>query len=321
MDYDALKIIYSNIISGVSKSSEVKGLYIKHLSLLDTCDLDVKFKEYLNRAVSEGSVAREDKEKEIIEKGEWTEAKDLQINNLQKSIENSDKTLKLIFGKSDREMIEKSIQKNTEELNKLQQEKSELIGYTAEEFAVRKVNEDYIFYSFFKDAALKTPFFTTYDFDYLPDLEMTGYIALYNKFAEEHSNVSIKKISIRPFFLNSLVLANEDAYKFFGKPISKLTLWQAELFSYGKYFKNLLSEMKTPPTEEMLEDPDKIVELYENSKRAQDLLSKTKGDSVSFVGASVKEMNKMGVEGKVVNYSKLAKEKGGKLNMSDMMKI
>jgi precorrin-4 methylase len=106
-----------------------------------------------------------------------------------------------------------------------------------------------------------------------------------------------------------------------------LTFYQAELFTHGRYFKNILQNSKNTPPDDIMNDPDKIIEWYEASTNAQEAMNKINKDSSggsSIVGASREEMQKLGAiddSERGIDLAAEAAKKGGELTMDDLIKL
>ena len=90
----------------------------------------------------------------------------------------------------------------------------------------------------------------------------------------------------------------------------------------------MLENSESKPPENILDDPEKIVEWFESTKSAKETLDKSKnagqeGSATSLVGATKEDLKRLGLDNpnETVNLAKKAAEKGGKLNMDDMMKL
>ena len=150
-----------------------------------------------------------------------------------------------------------------------------------------------------------------------------GYNSQMGLFGSEY----LKKVAVSNFFLNFYYLCEDNPYTFYGKPIVNLTYYQLELFGYGRYFKQIFSDSKTRPPEEMMDDPDQIIEWYESNKNAQKVVQRSKQDGsggTSIVGATKDDLKRLGMSDEhssSVSLSKEAAKKGGNLNMEDIMKL
>ncbi len=105
-----------------------------------------------------------------------------------------------------------------------------------------------------------------------------------------------------------------------------LSFYQTEVFSYGLQFKNILSDTKNKPPEDVANDPDKLIEWADANRNAQEVLEKAKdeeGSASSLVGATPEDLKHLGIDVETdgISLEKAAAEKGGSLNMEDLMKL
>ncbi len=94
----------------------------------------------------------------------------------------------------------------------------------------------------------------------------------------------------------------------------------------GRYFKNILSDLKHDPDPEIMDDPDKLIEMFNVSKNSEKIKEKmSDSDATTVVGATQEDLERMGItsphEDGAVSLSKAAAEKGGSLEMEDLMKL
>jgi len=156
-------------------------------------------------------------------------------------------------------------------------------------------------------------------------LKSEGYLILKSpKFIAEN----LKRMALADFFTNIFYLCEDNIYNFYGKPIVKLTFYQIELFSFGRYFKSIMQNSEEEVPEHIAEDPEKLIEWAESSKNVKEILEKSStegkdGAASSIVGATAEDLQKAGIDKNddVIDLSQKAKEKGGKLTMQDMMKL
>ena len=130
------------------------------------------------------------------------------------------------------------------------------------------------------------------------------------------------------FFLNNFYLCEDNPQIYYGKPVVELTYNQSELFSYGRYFKYILSEMKNKPHPDVMDDPDKLIELYNVGKNADKIKeSMENADASTVVGATNEDLERMGLKAPTdepqqgISLAAEAAKKGGKLSMEDLMKL
>lgn len=293
-------------------------LYVKHLNNIESSQIDIKRDFYFKKARHKGIKTLAEREVEIIEEGEWSAEKNKQLENLREYISRLRDTKKQMLKFSDREEIDKRISDKEKDFERLEREKLIAIKMTCEAYASKRVNEDYIYNSLFKDGELKEPFFSKEEFEDLSQNDLNGLIVLYNMHVENFGVYNLKKLALSSHFLNYFHLCSDNPFTFYGKPVVELTFYQAEVFSLGRYFKHILEESDEKPHEDVLNDPDLLIEWWEVTQNNKKLQEKT-GRKVKGTGGRGKQE-----EEKSVDHNELAKkarEKGGSLNMKELMKL
>ncbi len=180
-----------------------------------------------------------------------------------------------------------------------------------------KTNYYYIEKCFFRDEELKTKFWINYNLENLSEDDFNFLVKTYTEHCQNFQSKTLERISLLPIFLNGFYLSKNNPQTFWGKPIINLTLFQSEIFSHGLKFKSILQELRSEPTEEMLDNPEKLIEHYNSTKNISKLVdSKTDGNTMVF-GVSNKELNELGFDAK--DLSKEAKRKGkSSLSMDEL---
>ncbi len=322
-----LKKIYVEILNGYSalKGTFLGDVYIKHLTTFDTEEIDEKREGHFELAKSKGLPSKEDREKEIIADGDWTTEKEEKIQDLLSYIDGMTKTKSKLILQSEIKRLDTQIKESEYKLNVLYSEKSDLIGFTAENYADKKTNDFYILFTLYKDDQLKNKYFSEEALDDVSDADLSLISALYNKNMRRFKDDCLKRIALSPFFLNSFSINKDNPFIFYGKPVIQLTYYQSDLFSLGRYFKHILSEMKHPPTSDQLDDPDSLLGSHAASKNSEKALSKSKeGGATTIVGATKDDLKAMGIsesKDESIDLNKEVAKKGGPLSMQDLIKL
>ena len=305
-------------------------IHVKHLSIWDTELLDIRRLEYLNRAEKEGLPSNEEKLKYLKRDDLWSDEKEGQIKNLTSFVDRASETRSKLILKSEINRMTKEIDKSSKERDILIQEKSQLMGLTSELYADKKVNDYYVFLTLHKDVDLKEEFFSEEEFDELSDAELSLIINGYNNIASMFADINVKRIAVSGFFLNNFYLCKDNPFTFFGKPVTELTYHQVDLFSFGRYFKHILSELKSPPSEEDLDEPDRIIGQHtiQENKEKMGADKVESGSASTYVGATQEDLEALGMgkdeaamDPDVVDLNEEIRKKGGTLSMEDMIKI
>ena len=323
-----LRMIFADILRGYS-ICEFKDceFYIKHLSHYDATDLDYVKEKQIKKAAESGLETQADKLKELEEAGLWSTKEESQRDDLESYLVNLRTTKSKLFLSDDREQITQQIKGVEKEISDLGIKREELLGLTQESFADKKINELYIFNSTFKDQETKTPLFGKEEEEEMDIQELYELIRAYNDKLANFNAMNLKRMALSGFFLNLFYLCKDNPFTFFGKPAMDLTFYQAELFTHGRYFKGILQNSKNRPPDDIMGDPDKIIEWYESSTNAQEAMSKVNKEASggsSIVGASRDEMQKLGAvddSEQGIDLMKEAAKKGGELNMDDLIKL
>ena len=324
-----LRGVLNEIIAGYSviDTKDYDSLFLKHISNADSAQMDAEYNKLFNKYKSQLIPTNEEKIKLCIEEGEWSEERDVQARDLKYSISNEKKTLAKLGLERDREIFKERIRQHQEELDKIKLDKLLILGCTCESMANRRVNENYILNSLYKDEKLNAHAFERDDFDDLDTEELNNLVSHYEDSSRKFTDITLKKISLSPDFLHFFNISNDNPYTFYGQPVIRLTFYQAGLFHYGLYFKNTLTNLEVSPPEQLYEDPEALIDWIESSRNVQTTAGQKKevqvktvsgGGATSIVGASGKDMSKVS-NAEVLNFSAAAKKKGGSLNMADIM--
>ena len=328
MEDGNLKVVFSEVLRGytLADTPSYKKICIKHFNNFDSAELDIRSKSFYDKAVKEGLTTRKDRIDYLIKEGVWTAEKNKEILNIKASLAGLQKTKERVFLQVHIDQANEEIEKNQIKLAIQEREKEELIGFTAEAYAARRINEHYMYSALLGEN--KERLFSKEEFEELGEGQMVELIGLYNKSTQKFKSNSLKKISVSGFFTNLFYLCDDDPFVFFGKAVVGLTFYQIELFGYGKYYKSMIQNSDNKPPEEIAKDPEKLVEWFESSKSARETLDKSKiegqeGSATSLVGASKEDLKRLGLDNpnETINLAKKAAEKGGKLTMDDMMKL
>lgn len=322
-----LKLAFIDILKGFSKAYyDSTPLYIKHNTTIDSGNIDYKKVDFELKAKSKGLPTKKEKEDYLIKEKLWSDEKNEKIVKIKNMLIGLKTTKSKLFKKTDIDYINDEISKYEKDLLGLQHELRELMGFTVEDYSIKKINEHYMFVSIFKDANLKESFFSTEQFEDLESIDISKLIKIYNDINNKFDQKKLKKIALSPFYLNLFNISNDNPYFLYGKPVIELTFYQMEIFGFAKYFKNIVSNSKHSPPDDYYNDPEKLIEWLEASKNAENMLEKNdnkKKDSVatSIVGANKEDLAKIGAEKNVVSLDQLAKKSGGTLSMQDLIKL
>jgi len=330
LDKNKLRLLFIDILKGYSLSYyKSNKLYFKHNTSFDSGEIDHLKQEFIEKAKINGLPTEDQKEEYLISESIWSKENNEKIKKLKSDISTLRQTKSKLFKSDDINEFNKQIDDKKLELITLTVERKDLLGFTVEDYANKKINEYYMFNSLFKDKNLKDRYFSEQEFDELENKDISEILTIYNDINKNFVETNLKKISLSSYYLSLFNLCDENAYNLYGKPIIYLTFYQMEIFGYARYFKNALSEAKHKPANEYYEDPEKLIEWLESSKNVEEVLnksenslSKTEGAiATSIVGAKKEDLAKIGKDENSVSLHKEAQKKGGVLSMEDLMKM
>lgn len=327
MERQELKLVFSEIVEGYSLTrSELFGdLKIKHINNYDSAKTDIKNNYYFEKAVSQGLPKREEKLEYLIKEKLWDSEKDKEADRLKEMLKGMNRTKSKLFLQAQIDAIKKDIVDNEIKLSNILAEKESVIGFTAEEYANRRINEYYMHISILDEEGKQL--FGENEFDELEQDQVNDIMQVYEKNNRKFKAEILKKISLADFFTNIFYLCEDNVFNFYGKPVIDLTFYQIEIYSYGRYFKSIIQNSEEKIPDHIVEDPDKLIEWAESSKNVKEVLEKTSGDAESgassIMGATKQDLAKAGIDQNqdVIDLSQKAQEKGGRLTMEDMMKL
>ena len=328
MEDAGLKVVFSEVLKGFTlvESKNYGKIQVKHFTNFDSAELDIKNKLFYDKAISQGLPSRNDRIEYLLKENIWTEEKNKEILQVKSMLSGLRNSRSKVFLQAHIDNINTQIGENQKKLADLEFEKEELIGFCAENYASRRINEHYMYNAVLNDKGEKL--FGAEEFEELEENSLVELIGLYNRSTKKFDSNNLKKISLSPFFTNLFYLCENNAHVFFGKPLVNLTFYQIELFGYARYYKSLMDNSETQVPDDVKEDPEKMVEWFDSTKSARETLEKSKnagqdGSATSLVGASKQDLKRLGLDNpnETINLAKKAAEKGGKLNMEDMMKL
>jgi len=328
MENSGLKVIFSEILRGYTlvENKDFGKIKIKHFNNFDSAELDIKNRYFYEKARDQGLHTREQKIEYLLKEDIWDDKKNKEILNLKTMIAGLKNSKSKVFLQAHIDNINRQLEENQLKLAHLEIQKEELIGFCAENYAQRRINEHYMQKAILKDNG--EFLLSNEDFEDLQQDQLMGLISTYNKNTRKFESPNLKKISLSGFFTNLFYLCENNAYTFFGKPLVELTFYQVELFGYARYYKSLMESSESKVPDEVRQDPEKIVEWFESSKNAKEVMDKSQtagkeGSATSLVGATKQDLKRLGLDNpnETISLAKKAAEKGGSLTMQDMMKI
>ena len=295
-----------------------KVVYIKHVNIRDQRYLHKYFEKYKNIALKRGLETEEERIKSILEEEIWSEKDDLKIASLQGEISNLKNTVNQLLLASQRESYNKIISDRSTELYELKKSRSEIVGKTAEDYGASRSSDELLRFLLFKDKDLKENLYTEDEFSELDGWEIKKLTDLHLDIQSRLSDDKIQKAVLRPFFSMYLSLC-EDAYGFYQKPVTELTIYQLRVVLFGKMFFNIFQYTEDIP-DYIRDDPEKLLAFSQNKSGGSSSKLRDDADSSIVFGATDNDIKELGGE-KGVSLSEEAKKHGGQLDMTQMMRL
>jgi hypothetical protein len=323
-----LKQIYSEIVRGTTKL--LPRVFFKHPTQVEYFSVFDFYQRKLEELSSRGILTEKELLDRAIKNKWWTAAKEDEIAAIKSYLKSLEQTKKKAVFPSAREAIEAQIQTEMEKLGAIYIKRNPLVHGSAEQYANKNLLDFYLLNFLFQDAAATNLMFQSeeeffeLDEDYIEKLR--GLIAdTVNKFSDKH----IKKIGAASFMQNNMILGGETVRDFFGKAVVEITNYQSDLFSYAKMFRNIIKNSENPIPDDVLSDPDKLIEWSESSHKLKKLMDKTpnkgktrgerSGRATSFVGAKGSDYASAGMKPKG-GLLQAARDAGGSLDIGGAIK-
>jgi hypothetical protein len=288
--------------------------------LRDQNSISFCFDKYKNIALKRGI----ESEKEIYERlkneKSWSEDDDLKLAELQSYIDNLKKTKSKLLLPSQKESHQKLIDEQSFKVNELLNTKKELIGMTAEEYATKMSNEEFLRLLIFKDENFKELAFDEDEFGSLVSTDILQISQNYFNISEKLSDENIQKIVLQDFF-NMYISCCEDSYNFFGKFIYQMSTYQIKLLLYARIFHNIFQYNDDIP-DSIKKDPQAIFSFVDSKKNREKYQSDTRdSDGSMLFGATKEDVEILDPTARKISLSEEIAKNGGSLNMEQMMEL
>ncbi len=293
-------------------------VYIKHVNIRDQRYLHKYFEKYKDVALKRGLETEAERIKYVLDEKLWEEKDDMKIASLEGEITNLKNTVNQLLLASQREEYNKIILERTEELYELKKSRSEVVGKTAEDYGTGRSSDELLRFLLFKDKDLKENLYTEEEFAELEGWEIKQLTDLHLDIQSRLADDKIQKAVLRPFFSMYLSLC-EDAYGFYQKPVTELTIYQLRVVLFGRMFFNIFQHTEDIP-DNIRDDPEKLLAYSQSKSSGNTGGIRDDADSSVVFGATNQDVKELGGE-KAVSLSEEAKKHGGQLDMTQMMRL
>ena len=315
------RYLFRDIIEGFCEI-EIEGetLFIKHLSTLDQVDLEVLEGKFFTKAKNRGLPTEEEALERLQDEEMWTKGDEAEIKRQEQYVEGVEKTRKQLYLKSELEINDKQLKEGRDKLADLSLVKNRLVGQTCEKYSRNRVSDHYILQSFFKDKGLTVSNYTDEEISDLSLKELKTLTEAYNShlglFTDEH----IQDLTLQNFYVPYFPFC-DNVMNFFNKPLFRLSSNQVKIIVFTRMFKNIFENYPKIP-ESIRQDAAKIIDYVNAQDKAKNVMSNLDKEGASTVmGATEEDYEYMGykqtAQGK--SLTDMMKERGGKMNMQDLI--
>jgi hypothetical protein len=321
VNYNPLLNNLIEILDGYSRFDfNGQTLFLRHFSLRDQNLISENYKKYKNLAIDRGIETEEQIYQRLNIEQAWTDEDNLKVVELESYISNLKKTKKKLFLPSQMEQHQKVIDEEEQKLNSLLDKKRNLISITAESYANKISNEEFLRILVYKDEKLTELKYTHDEFGELTSSELSELSSIYLEITSRFSEDNIQQIVLEDFF-NMYLSSCEDSYIFFGKFIHQLSAYQMKLLLFAKIFNNIFQYNDDIP-ESIKKNPKAIFNYLDSKKNREKYQAQAKDSDGSMVfGATKQDIEILDPSAKKPSLSSLIEKNGGSLNMEQMMDL
>ncbi len=294
--------------------------YLKHLSVFDQVDIEDVRHQYYDKAKSRGLPTEAEALARLQEEGMWTTEDEGKITEQRNFIDEAEKTKKQYYLKAEIEKANKDMKVAEVKMLELQAQKDSLLGQTCEKYAISRLSDHYILESLYSDEKLTTPVYSQEAVDQMSRGEMRDVVAKYNNAYSVFDDNNIQKVVLQDFYQPYMPFC-ENVNNMFSKPLFELSVNQVKLVIFSRMFKNVFENYPNIP-DRIRKSPEKIIDYVNAQEKAKDTLKNIDKEGAStIVGAKKEDYEYLGIQQTDSNsLSSILKEKGGKMDMKDLMK-
>ena len=316
-----LRHIFKDIVHGWSLIKHKGGYaYLKHLSIFDQVNIEEVRQQYYYTAKERKLPTQSESLKRLKEEGIWTQDDEAKITEQKNFLDSAEKTKKQYYLKAEIEKANEDIENAQKKILELEAQKDALLGQTCEKYANSRLSDHYILASLFKEEQLVEPFYNQEEVDDMSRKEMQDVVTKYNTVYSVFTDENIQKVILQDYYQPYMPFC-ESVSNFFSKPLFELSVNQVKLIIFTRMYKNIFENYSNIP-EKIKKDPAKIIDYVNAQDKAKETLKNFDKDGAStIVGAKKDDYEYLGIQQTDENsLTSMLKEKGGKMDMKDLMK-
>ena len=219
-------IIATDIIRGYSVLKCAKGTaYLKHIKMLEYLELDEFEDESFEDAIKNGIKSEKQLIDTAVERGFWSKSINEEYEALKWTVQKQNEAIEKMADIGQREVFKKSTQAVEESFKELQEKRNKIIGYSAEDLALRKRTAKLIDGNIFKDKNLTKGVSK----DKVEDFSVQSYLKIRDLFDRDN----LIRASYNNLFFEAYIYQNKNPIMLFNKGFSDLTIFQSKLISFA----------------------------------------------------------------------------------------
>lgn len=276
----------------VGRTAE-RTFYVRHLGHTEHVDFDLTQARYEEEAVAAGAQTEADRLAYLYAKGQWSPAKEREIETQRNYILSLEAGRSTIGVPSILRAHEEQTVQERKKLGDMRLERAKAIGMTVELYAQRRVEDYYIVHNLFTDSALRDPFISQDTFEDLEDEQVDILHRAYQQAIEPCSDANLRRLAVQDFFVSYYTLCSDNPYYLFGRPICELTYYQVKLANVARYMKGVIDNTdlnKLAP--DRRSDPDALEQAYIMQKNQ----SAMQAEGRSPVGMTSRDLQETGMK-------------------------
>lgn len=319
-DCDHLDII-SEIFKGYTEFSfQGNSVFLRHISLFDQQNLQRLVDSEINRCVAKGIDREEDKLRMLKKESSWTDEDDIKISESRGYIANLIQTKKKLLLLSAQKETQKVIDEENAKLDELLAKRQGLVGQTAEFFGTHRANEKFLQSLLYSDNELTKYYFNDKQFGELEEDELSAIYGEYQKVMIRLQDEKIQEAVLQDCF-NMYIGFSGSSQEMYGKPITKLTLFQLKILVYGKMFLNIFQNVENIP-DSIRKDPKALLDFADSSKNREKKRSAAnhKDGSTGFVVGTREDIEAYEPDAHIGNLSAELKKNGNFMSQDQILK-
>lgn len=312
--------LFKDVVFGWSEINYKESpAYLKHLSVFDQVDIEEVRQSFYDTAKKRGLPTKDEALNRLKEEQLWLDKDEARIQEQKNFLTQIRLTKKELYLKAEIDRANEQIIEAEKKIIFYESGKEELLGQTCEKYADSRVSDHYIVKSLYKDKKLNTTYYDQNAVDEMTRQEMQDVVRLYNHSYGVFGDENIQKIVLQDFFQPYMPFC-ENVNNMFSKPLFELSINQVKLIIYARMFKNIFENYSKIP-DRIKQDPEKIMDYVNAQEKAKDKLANIDKDGASTImGANKQDYEYLGVENSgSTSLSAKLKEKGGKMDMKDLM--